>query len=163
MYKNKKNLFIFAQLFLKTMKKSVIFAILILMTGFGAMAQEKKSDPKVQHITYQDFLDKIWDFEKSPDVYVYKGKTAAIVDFYADWCGPCRKIGPYLEKLAQEYEGRLTVYKINVDHEKELASAFQVRSIPMVLFFPLEGQPMMQVGAMAESEYRKIVEERLLK
>ncbi len=147
----------------KNMKKSIIFAILVLVTGFGAMAQEKDNASKVQHITYQDFLDKIWDFEKSPEEFVYKGKTAAIVDFYADWCGPCRKIGPVMEKLAQDYDGRLTVYKVNVDKEKELAAAFQTRSIPMVIFIPLEGQPMMQVGALPETEYRKVVEERLLK
>lgn len=145
------------------MKKSLIFALLVLMTGINAVAQEKNSESKVQHITYQDFLDKIWDFEKSPDVFVFKGKTAAIVDFYADWCGPCRKIGPIMEKLAQDYEGRLTVYKVNVDKEKELAAAFQARSIPMVIFIPLQGQPMMQVGALSETDYRKVVEERLLK
>lgn len=145
------------------MKKSIIFAFLLLMTGFGAMAQEKSNESKVQHITYQDFLDKIWDFEKNPEEFVFKGKTPAIVDFYADWCGPCRKVGPIMERLAKDYEGRLAVYKVNVDREKDLAAAFQVRSIPMVLFIPLEGQPMMQVGAMAESEYKKVVEERLLK
>ena len=91
------------------------------------------------------------------------GKVPAVIDFYADWCGPCRKVGPIMEKLAQEYDGRLSVYKVNVDKEKDLATAFQVRSIPMVLFVPLEGQPMMQVGALPETEYRKVVEERLLK
>lgn len=145
------------------MKKSIIFAFLLLMTGFVAMAQEKSNESKVQHITYQDFLDKIWDFEQNPEEFVFKGKTPAIVDFYADWCGPCRKVGPIMERLAKDYEGRLAVYKVNVDREKDLAAAFQVRSIPMVLFIPLEGQPMMQVGAMAESEYKNVVEERLLK
>ena len=145
------------------MKKSIIFAFLLLMTGFGAMAQEKNNESKVQHITYQDFIDKIWDFEKNPNEFVFKGKNAAIIDFYADWCGPCRKVGPIMEKLAQEYDGRLSVYKVNVDKEKDLAAAFRVQSIPMVLFVPLEGQPMMQVGALAESEYKKVVEERLLK
>lgn len=149
----------------KNMKKSIIFAILVLMTGFGAIAQEKEKEgnSKVQHITYQDFLDKIWDFEKKPNEFVYKGKTAAIVDFYADWCGPCRMVGPIMEKLAQEYDGKLAVYKVNVDQERDLAAAFQVSSIPMVLFFPVEGQPMMQVGALSEDDYRKVIEERLLK
>ena len=87
----------------------------------------------------------------------------AIIDFYADWCGPCRRVAPIMEKLAEEYDGRVLVYKINVDKEQDLASAFQVRSIPMVLFIPMEGQPMKQVGAMAEQEYRKIIEEQLLK
>lgn len=157
------------------MKKSIIFAFLLLIIGFGAMAQEKNNESKVQHITYQDFIDKIWDFEKNPNEFVFKGKTAAIIDFYADWCGPCRKVGPIMEKLAQEYDGRLSVYKVNVDKEKDLATAFQVRSIPMVIFIPqpntsktrgsqnIQPQPMMQVGALPETEYRKVVEERLLK
>lgn len=143
------------------MKKSVIFAFLFLISGVTAMAQGLES--KVQHITYQDFTKKIWDFEKSPSKFVYKGKTAAIVDFYADWCGPCRKVGPIMEKLAKEYDGRLTVYKVNVDQEKDLANVFQVRSIPMLLFIPKEGQPMMDVGARQEQDYRKIIDEHLLK
>lgn len=143
------------------MKKTIILSFLLLVAGSAAMAQEKES--KVQHITYQDFIKKIWDFETSPNEFVFKGKTAVIVDFYADWCGPCRKVGPIMEKLAKEYDGRLTVYKVNVDQEKDLASVFQVRSIPMVLFIPKKGQPMMDVGARQEQEYRKIVDELLLK
>lgn len=133
--------------------------MLLVITGLHA--QEKTS--KVRHITYQDFLNEIWDFEKNNDTFVYKGKTAALVDFYADWCGPCRKVGPVMEKLAEEYNGKLAVFKVNVDQEKALAAAFQVRSIPTVLFIPKEGQPMMQVGALSEAEYRKVVEEHLLK
>lgn len=134
------------------------------MTGVQAISQNKETAPsKVQHITYQDFLSKIWDFEKNSDAFVFKGKTAVIVDFYADWCGPCRRVAPIMEKLANEYDGKLTIYKVNVDQEKELASAFQVRSIPTVLFIPKNGQPMMDVGARQEQEYRKIVEEQLIK
>lgn len=134
------------------------------MTGVQAISQNKETAPsKVQHITYQDFLSKIWDFEKDSDAFVFKGKTAVIVDFYADWCGPCRRVAPIMEKLANEYDGKLTIYKVNVDQEKELASAFQVRSIPTVLFIPKNGQPMMDVGARQEQEYRKIVEEQLIK
>ena len=95
------------------------------------------------------------------EVLDYSGTV--LIDFWADWCGPCRRVAPIMEKMAEEYDGRLLVYKINVDQEKELAAAFQVRSIPMVLFIPLEGQPMMQVGAMPEEGYRQIVEEQLLK
>ena len=144
------------------MKKSIIFAFLILMTGIS-MAQDKNEEPKVQHLTYKEFLKNVWDFEKSPNEFVFKGKTAAIVDFYADWCGPCRKVGPIMEKLAQEYDGRLTVYKVNVDKEKDLSAVFQVRSIPTVLFIPVGGQPLMQVGAMSEADYRKVIEEKLMK
>lgn len=155
--------FIFARKFKKTMKKSLIFAFFILFAGVNLLAQDKTTEPKVQHLTYKEFIDKIWDFEKNPKEFIFKGKTPAIVDFYADWCGPCRKVGPIMEKLAQEYDGRLSVYKINVDREKELSAIFQVRSIPTVIFIPMKDQPMMHVGAMPEADYRKVVEENLLK
>ena len=114
-------------------------------------------------MTYNEFLKKVWNFENNPNTFIYKGKLPAVVDFYADWCGPCRRVAPIMEKLAEEYDGRLLVYKVNVDQEKDLASAFQVKSIPMVLFIPLEGQPMMQVGALPEEGYKKVIEEQLLK
>lgn len=140
------------------MKKSIIFAVLLMLAGSAVLAQGK-----VEHLTYKEFLNKVWDFEKNSNQFVFKGETPAIIDFYADWCGPCRKAGPIMEKLANDYAGRLSVYKVNVDQERDLARVFNVRSIPMVLFLPKEGQPMQQVGLMAESEYRKIVEEQLLK
>ena len=144
------------------MKKTAFFIVLALLTSINAISQDK-NESKVQHITYQDFIDKIWDFEKNPDNFVFKGKTAVIVDFYATWCGPCRKVAPVMDKLAEEYSGKLTIYKVNVDQEKDLSAAFQVRSIPTMLFVPLEGQPMMATGALPEQEYRKIIEEQLLK
>ena len=137
--------------------------MVILATTFTACAQDKKDESKVKQLTYKEFLKKVWNFENNPNTFVYKGKLPAVIDFYADWCGPCRRVAPIMEKLAEEYDGQLLVYKINVDQEKELANAFQVKSIPMVLFIPLEGQPMMQVGAMQEAEYKKVVEEQLIK
>ena len=145
------------------MKKSILITMLILAVGITANAQEKKAESKVKHLTYKEFLNKVWDFEKDPNTFTYKGKLPAIVDFYADWCGPCRRVAPIMEKLAEEYDGQLLVYKVNVDQEKELAAAFQVKSIPMVLFIPKEGQPSMQVGAMQEEGYRQVIVERLLK
>ena len=145
------------------MKKTLIIAMIILATAITANAQGKKTESKVKHLTYNEFLHKVWNFENNPTICKYKGNVPAVIDFYADWCGPCRRIAPVMERLAEEYDGRLVVYKINVDQEKELASAFQAKSIPMVLFIPLEGQPMKQVGAMPEESYRKIIEEQLLK
>ena len=145
------------------MKKSILIAIAILAFGFAANAQEKKEESKVKQLTYREFLKKVWNFENNPNTFIYKGKLPAVIDFYADWCGPCRRVAPIMEKLAEEYDGQLVVYKINVDQEKDLAEAFQVKSIPMVLFIPLEGKPMMQVGAMQEAEYKKVVEEQLIK
>lgn len=145
------------------MRKFFLIAMVILATAFAANAQEEKKESQVKQLTYNEFLKKVWNFENNPNTFIYKGKLPAVVDFYADWCGPCRRVAPIMEKLAEEYDGRLLVYKVNVDQEKDLASAFQVKSIPMVLFIPLEGQPMMQVGALPEEGYKKVIEEQLLK
>ena len=145
------------------MKKTILIAMAIIAFSIGANAQEKKEDAQVKHLTYKEFLNKVWDFEKDPDTFVYQGELPAIVDFYADWCGPCRRVAPIMEKLAQEYDGKLLIYKVNVDQEKGLSSAFKVKSIPTVLFIPMEGQPMMQVGALPEESYRKVIEEQLIK
>ena len=146
-----------------TMKKTILIAMAIIATSVAANAQEEKKESKVIHLTYKEFLKKVWDFEKDPNTFNYKGKLPAVIDFYADWCGPCRRVAPIMERMAEEYDGKLLVYKINTDQEKGLSSAFQIRSIPTVLFIPMEGQPMMQVGAMQEAEYKKVVEEQLLK
>ncbi|MBQ6770265.1 MAG: thioredoxin [Bacteroidales bacterium] len=145
------------------MKKTILIAMAIIATSIAANAQEEKKESKVIHLTYKEFLKKVWDFEKDPNTFNYKGKLPAVIDFYADWCGPCRRVAPIMERMAEEYDGKLLVYKINTDQEKGLSSAFQIRSIPTVLFIPMEGQPMMQVGAMQEAEYKKVVEEQLLK
>ena len=145
------------------MKKVILIALVMMVTAMTANAQEKKTESKVKHLTYNEFLKKVWDFEKNPTTFVYKGKLPAVIDFYADWCGPCRRVAPIMEKMAEDYEGRLLVYKVNVDQEKNLAAVFQARSIPMVLFIPKEGMPYKQVGAMQEQDYRNVVEEQLLK
>ena len=145
------------------MKKTLLIALVIFATAFAVNGQNNNEESKIKHLTYNEFLHNVWNFENNPTTFIYKGKVPAVIDFYADWCGPCRRVAPIMEKLAEEYEGRLVVYKINVDQEKELATAFQAKSIPMVLFIPLEGQPMKQVGAMSEESYRKIVEDHLLK
>ena len=145
------------------MRKTILIAMVILATAFTANAQDKKEESKVKHLTYKEFIKKVWDFEKDPHTFNYKGKLPAVIDFYADWCGPCRRVAPIMEKMAEEYDGRLLVYKINVDQERELATAFNVKSIPMVLFIPMEGQPMMQVGALPEEGYKKVIVEQLLK
>ncbi len=145
------------------MKKSILIAMAVMVFGLTVNAQEEKKESKVQHLTYKEFLKKVWDFEKSPNTFVYKGKLPAIVDFYADWCGPCRRVAPIMEKLAEEYDGKLLIYKVNTQNETGLANAFQIRSIPTVLFIPMEGQPMMQVGALPEEGYRQVIEMHLVK
>ena len=145
------------------MRKIMLIAMVIIATACSTNAQENKSDQKVKQLTYKEFKNKVWDFESNPNSFVYKGNLPAVIDFYADWCGPCRRVAPIMEKLAEEYDGKLIVYKVNVDQEKDLSAAFNVSSIPMVLFIPMKGQPMMQVGAMPEDQYKKVVDEQLLK
>jgi thioredoxin len=145
------------------MKKSILIVMAIVAASITACAQEKQEESKVKQLTYKEFLNKVWDFEKDPNTFSYKGKLPAVIDFYADWCGPCRRVAPIMEILAEKYDGKLLIYKVNVDQEKGLSSTFQVKSIPTVLFIPMEGQPMMQVGALQESEYRQVIEMHLIK
>ena len=145
------------------MKKAILIAMVLMATLLTANAQEKQAETKVKHLTYKEFLKKVWDFEKDPTSFNYKGKLPAVIDFYADWCGPCRRVAPIMERMAEDYDGKLLVYKINVDQEKDLAAVFQVKNIPMVLFIPVEGMPMKQVGALTEAQYRETVEEFLIK
>ena len=145
------------------MKKAILVALILAVASLTATAQSKNETSKVSHLTYKEFIQKVWDFEKNPSTFVYKGKLPAIIDFYADWCGPCRKTAPVLETLANEYDGKLLIYKINVDQERDLAAVFQVRSIPALLFIPLEGKPMIQVGAMSEAQFKDIIGKYLVK
>lgn len=125
------------------------------------LAEETKAKP--EHLTYETFKEKVWNFEENPQEWVFKGNEPVIIDFYADWCQPCKKIAPIMEELAAEYDGKLKVYKVDTQSEKELARVFQIRSIPAILFSPVEGKPMMQTGAFPKDTYVKIIEENLLK
>lgn len=121
------------------------------------------AEGKVVHITKADFLAKVFNYEKSPNQWVYEGDKPCIVDFYADWCGPCRMVSPILEELAEKYKGKIIIYKINVDKEKELAGVFGVQSIPTILFIPKEGKPMLAQGALPKEEFVKQIDNFLLK
>ncbi len=123
---------------------------------------EEEVSGKPIYLTYDTFLEKVWNFEENPQNWVYEGELPAIIDFYADWCAPCRKIAPIMEKLAKEYDGKIHIYKIDVDEEQKLAAVFRVQSIPSVLFTPVDGQPMMQAGALTEEMYRKVIDEELI-
>lgn len=109
-----------------------------------------------------DFLAKVYNFEKSPDKWVFNGTKPCIIDFYADWCRPCRMVAPIMEEFAQKYAGQITIYKINTDQEKELAGYFGIRSIPSVLFCPVNGKPQMTQGALPKEEFEKIISQFLL-
>jgi thioredoxin len=112
-------------------------------------------------LTTQGFKEKVFDYDTVKD-WKYQGELPAIIDFYADWCGPCKMVAPILEELSKEYEGRLVIYKVNTDIEQELASVFGIQSIPTILFIDAAGEPMMQPGAFPKHSFKKIIEENLL-
>lgn len=110
----------------------------------------------------QEFIEKVFDFEKNTE-WKYQGDLPAIIDFWAPWCGPCRMVGPILDELSKEYEGKIYVYKVNVDDEQDVAGTFGIRSIPSMLFIPSSGEPKMAVGALPKDALKQAIEEELLK
>lgn len=117
---------------------------------------------KPEQLTYDGFLKKVWNFEAHPNQWVYEGKEPCVIDFYADWCGPCKRVAPIMEEMAQKYNGKVKIYKVNVDKEQKLAAVFRITSIPAVMFSPVKGKPMMQVGLLPHDYYSKIIDEHLL-
>jgi thioredoxin 1 len=107
------------------------------------------------------FKERIFNYETEQE-WKYAGSVPAIVDFYADWCGPCKAIAPVLEELSNEYKDKLVIYKIDTDKETELSTLFGIQSIPTLLFIPVEGSPMMQKGALPKNALQAVIEERLL-
>ena len=121
-----------------------------------------KKETYVKTLDYKTFIKKVWDIESHPDSVAYQGKLPCIIDFYADWCGPCRKVAPIMEEIAKEYDGKLIVYKVNVDNERKLATVFKIQSIPTVFFFPTNGQPLSQVGGLSKEDYINIINKYLI-
>jgi thioredoxin len=114
-----------------------------------------------EQLTKETFLTKVFDYEKNQD-WKFSGELPAIIDFWAPWCGPCRMVGPVLEELSEEYKGKVNIYKVNTDEEQELGSVFGIRSIPSILFVPLEGQPKMAVGALPKESIKQTIDKELL-
>jgi len=112
-------------------------------------------------LTAEKFKSRIFDYEKE-EAWNYKGSLPAIVDFYAEWCGPCKAIAPVLEELAIEYDEKLVIYKIDTDKEAELSSLFGIQSIPTLLFIPMNGDLMLQKGALPKNVLKQVIDERLL-
>ncbi|MDR2968958.1 MAG: thioredoxin [Tannerellaceae bacterium] len=140
----------------------------VACTGNGGGTKEqtsKKQENKMKTIqlTKADFLSKVANYEVSPNEWKYLGDKPAIVDFYADWCGPCKMIAPILEELATEYGDSIYIYKVNTEKEQELAAAFGIRSIPSLLFIPMSGQPQMAQGAMPKNSFKEAIDKVLLK
>ena len=105
---------------------------------------------------------KVFNYEQNKSNFVYEGTKPCIVDFYADWCGPCRMVAPILKDLAGVYKDQIVVYKVNIDENKDLAEAFGIQSIPTYLFVPMKGKPQMAVGALPREEFVGVIENILL-
>jgi thioredoxin 1 len=112
-------------------------------------------------LTTQDFKDTIFNYETEQE-WKYKGTLPAIIDFYADWCGPCKMVAPILEELAQEYHDKIIIYKVDTEVEQELAAVFGIQSIPSFLFIPTDNNPMMQPGALPKNTFKQVIDEHLL-
>lgn len=145
--------------------KFLFLSVVIFATGYVSAQTAEKSDTAVNVVVLNKaaFLEKVWNYEKNPDQWVYEGSLPCIIDFYADWCGPCRKVSPILKELAKEYQGKMIVYKIDIDRERELATVFQVKSIPAYLFIPAKGEPQTSVGALPRDYFVKAINDFLLK
>ncbi len=153
------------------MKQYIYFLILILGISLTACNKDKQTQENEEStiiskpikLNKQEFLTKVLDFENNPDKWVYLGDKPCIIDFYADWCPPCKMIEPILNELAEEYAGKIYIYKIDVDKQKELAYQFNIQSIPTLIFVPMEGMPMLQLGALEKEDFVSIIDEVLLK
>jgi thioredoxin len=168
------------------MKKSgflvmgLLFALAIGCNGQGDKSSSSKMKPSAAanatvassnlplRITKDDFVKLVMDYKANPETWVFAGKKPCLVDFYADWCGPCKISAPILEDLSKEYAGKINIYKVNIDQERELASLFNVQSIPTFLFCPMEGNPTISSGIANSADatkkmFREQIDQLLLK
>ena len=114
----------------------------------------------LEHLTKESFKEKVFNFELNSE-WKFEGKVPAIIDFYADWCGPCKMVAPILEELQTEYGEKLNIYKVNAEEQQELAGMFGIQSIPSILFVPAEGQPQMALGALPKETFRSAINDVL--
>lgn len=160
------------------MKVRNILALMLFAGIFTSSCSNKNANQKIAQtspdsvsdkkqntteMTLEMFNERIMDMKNNPNKWTYKGTRPGIIDFYATWCGPCKITAPILDSLAFEYKEKLEVYKVDVDKQRELAAMFGIESIPSLLFIPIKGQPLMQVGAMGRADLEKIIKEKLLK
>ena len=162
------------------MKKLIVGGIAIVAIGFVGMITSKKdyqpgsngieknsveeikiNKSNMEKLTKEAFLEKVFNYEQNKE-WKYEGELPCLIDFYADWCGPCKMVHPILEELSKEYEGKIKIYQIDTEAEQELAAAFGIRSIPSLLFCPTEGQPQMAQGALPKATLKKAIHEILI-
>ncbi|MDD4057366.1 MAG: thioredoxin [Bacteroidales bacterium] len=152
----------------------IIFTMSLPACGSGNGGDEAKSDVtsieapsnsrvKTIKLTKSEFLERVVNYEENPNEWKYLGDKPAIIDFYADWCGPCKTLAPILEQLAAEYEGEIYIFKVDTEAERELAAAFGIRSIPTMVFVPMGEDPQVAQGALPKNVIKEAIENTLLK
>lgn len=145
------------------MKNEKLFVLFLPHESKPKSIHKKNKTMATIQLTEQEFLNKVYDYKSNPGVWTYAGDRPAVIDFYAPWCGPCRRLAPIMEELAEEYGGRVAVYKVNVDEERGLAGVFGIRSIPTILFVPADGSPTAVQGALPKNDLRDRIDNTLLK
>ena len=153
------------------MKLSVLVITLfsLLLTSCNNVDGNKKASSTneiksgiVNQINTDLFLKLVYDYKKNPNTLIFEGTQPCIIDFYADWCRPCKMVGPIMEELAAQYKGKVTFYKINIDQEKELSQNFNIQSIPALLYIPVNGQPQLSVGLSSKESYIQQIQTLLI-
>lgn len=149
---------------IEKMKKILLQITMLVAALFFSVAGLRASDNsgKVINLTKGEFLKLVYDYENNPESLKYLGDKPAIIDFYADWCRPCKQVAPILEELAKEYKGQIYIYKVNTDNERELAQAFGITSIPTLIFIPQTGAPQVSQGALPKDILKSTIETVLL-
>ncbi|MEG0947806.1 MAG: thioredoxin [Bacteroidales bacterium] len=130
------------------------------MNAQQAIPQQAQNGKPVK-VDKAQFLKYIYNYEKNPQQWTYEGSVPCIIDFYADWCGPCRKLAPILEEIAKQYKGKVIVYKVDTESQRELATYFGIQSLPTMVFVPMNGTPQAAMGLMPKEDIEKIIEEVL--
>ena len=114
----------------------------------------------LEHLTKETFKEKVFNFEANKE-WKYEGNVPCLIDFYADWCGPCKMVAPVLEELQNEYGDKIAIYKVDTEAERELSGLFGIQSIPSLLFVPADGQPQMAQGALPKDSFKKAIKDVL--
>ena len=114
----------------------------------------------LEHLTTETFKEKVFNYEVNKE-WSFEGEKPCLIDFYADWCQPCKMVAPILEELSQEYDGKIDIYKVDTESEQELSAIFGIRSIPSLLFVPKDGQPQMAQGALPKDSFEKAIKDVL--
>lgn len=150
---------------MKSLYKTAALAVAVIIAlascgNAGAQNDKKTTKASVTELSSSDFNAKVYDLSK--EGLTYLGSKPAIIDFYAPWCGPCQRISPIMEKLAEEYDGEIVIYKMDIGKNREVARAFSVTSIPAVLYIPLDGEPVMTIGARTKGRFTEEIDTILL-